>query len=282
MRGFKLSAICVVMLALSPYAQCANSEPAKGPLTAAERDQCRSQLGEVHQSLRTYNEKVGEIKALEAEVDTLRAEIDKETAAVDRRDDVAMQALNAKIRKNNELVERHEQMSAVITAMAGESKQRAEQFSETCDNRPPASTPARALQTPASQKQPADAACSSAAGAKDVQRQIEATFAEIRADEKQRQAEVERVAQARAKAQSWSKEKQSNVWFQLLASPKFMAFEREKQPYVQEMMRVIASKPKSVQEECLLVQRIAAMMPAIRAINARQYTFMADEIRATK
>jgi DNA repair exonuclease SbcCD ATPase subunit len=289
MTRSKLSAICAVLLALSPQAQCADAEPAKGPLTAAEKAQCRAQLTEFNENVRVYNAKVDEIKALEAEIRALRAELDKEEAAVDRRDSAAMQALNARIRKNNELVERHEQMDSALTAMADEQEQRTAQFREACDNRPPA-TPPRPLAaptptptpTPASQPQPSDAACSSATGAKDVQRQIEATFAEMRADEKRRQAEVDRVAETRAKAQSWSKEKQGQVWMQVLASPKFMAFEREKQPYVQELMRVLGSKPKSGQEECQLVKRIAATLPAIKAINARQYAFMADEIRAAK
>lgn len=281
MKGSQLSAICAVLLALSPRAQCADAEPAKGPLTAAEREQCQAQLTEFNQNVRTYNAKLDEIKALEVEIDSLRAELDKELAAVDRRDSAAMQALNAKIRRNNELVERHEQMISVITALAGDNKQRDAQFREACENRSPASL-SRPPQQSASRTQPSDAVCNSATGAKDVQRQVEATFAEMRADEKLRQAEVDRVAKARAEAQSWSKEKQGKVWLQIIASPKFMAFEREKQPYVQELMRMLGSKPKSGKEECQLVQRIAAMMPAIKAINARQYAFMADEIRVAK
>ncbi|MEK8030214.1 hypothetical protein AACH06_05205 [Ideonella sp. DXS29W] len=281
MKGFRLSAIGAVLLTLSPHAQCADAVPAKGPLTAVEREQCKAQLIEVNQGVHTYNAKVDEIQALEAEIKALRAELDKETATIDRRDSAAMQALNAKIGKNNELVERHEQMGSVLTAMANVNDQRAAQFREVCDNRTPSPLP-RPPQTPASSTQPSDVACSSATGAKDVKRQIEATFADMRADEKQRQAEVDRVAQARATAQSWSKEKQGQVWMQVMASPKFMAFEREKQPYVQELMRVISSKPKSGQEECQLVQRIAATLPAIKAINARQYAFMADEIRVAK
>lgn len=186
-----------------------------------------------------------------------------------------MQALNAKIGKNNELVERYEQMSSSIKAMSSENKQLAAQFREACENRPLALSPS-------SKTQPSDSTCSSTTGAKDVERRIEATFVEMRADEKQRQAEVERVAQARAKAQSWSDEKRGKIWLQILGSSKFMAFEREKQPYVQELMRVIGSKPKNGQEECRLVQRIAAVLPAIKAINARQYAFMADEIRVAK
>jgi hypothetical protein len=281
MKGSQLSAVCVVLLALSPRAQGAGAEPAKGPLTAIEREQCQAQLAELNQSVRTFNAKLEELKALEVEFDTQRAELDKEAAAVDRRDTAAMQALNAKIRRNNELVERHKQMTSEIKAIAGDNKQRDAQFREACENRPAAS-PSRPPQQSASRTQPADAACNSATGAKDVQRQVDATLAEMRADEKLRQAEVERVAKARAEAQSWSKEKQGKVWLQIIASPKFMAFEREKQPYVQELMRMLGSKPKSGKEECQLVQRIAAMMPAIKAINARQYAFMADEIRAAK
>lgn len=275
MKRSTLSAILVVALLLSQQAQGAGAESAKGPFTAAERAQCQAQLTEFNQGVRAYNAKLDELRGLEAEFGALSAALEKETAAVDRSDSVAMEALNAKIGKNNELVERHTQMGLLIKEMASEHKQRAAQFHEECENRP-------AALPPPSQTLSSASACSSAAGAKSAGSQIEATFAEMRADEKRHQAEVDRVAKAQAKAQSWSDEKRGKVWLQLLGSPKFMAFEREKQPYVQELMRVIGSKPKSGQEECRLIQRIAAMLPAIKAINARQYAFMADEIRVAK
>jgi hypothetical protein len=275
MKRFKILAIFVGAMALSLQAQSADGEAAKGPLSAAEKAQCLAQLNEFNQGVRVYNAELDQIKALEVEIDALRAELEKEQAAVDQRDSAALKALNAKIGKNNELVEWHEQMSSSIKAKASENKQRSEQFREACENRLPA--PPRPAQL-----QSTDAACSSATGAKDVERKIEATFATIRADEKEHQAEVERVADTRAKAQSWSAEKRSKIWLQLLGSPKFMAFERQKQPYVQDLMRILVSKPKNGQEECRLVQRIAAMLPAIKAINARQYAFMADEIRVAK
>jgi hypothetical protein len=212
---------------------------------------------------------------LEAEFYALGPVLEKEEATVDRRDSAAMQALNAKIGQSNEMVARHEQMGLMLKAMASENKQRAAQFREECERR--TVTPPPPLQSP-----PSEAVCGSADGAKGVERQIDAAFAEMRADEKHRQAEVDRVYQARAKAQSWNEEKRGKVWMQLLASPKFMAFEREKRPYVQDLMRVLGAKPKNGQEECRLIQRIAAMLPAIKAINARQYGFMADEIRVAK
>lgn len=275
MKRSMLSAISVIALVLSQHAQGIEAESAKGPLTAAELTQCRAQLAEYNQGVRSYNAELDALKALAAEINELSAALDKEQAAVDRRDSAAMQALNTKIEKNNELVERHEQMRSSLKAMSSENKQFAAQFREACENRPLAPPPS-------SKTQSSDSACSSTADAKDVKRRIDATFVEIRADEKQRQAEVERVAQARAKAQSWSDERRGKIWLQILGSPKFMAFEREKQPYVQELMRIIGSKPKNGQEECRLVQRIAAMLPAIKAINARQYAFMADEIRVAK
>lgn len=275
MKRFKLTAILVVSLVLSQHSQSAEAESAKGPLTAAEKAQCRAQLTEFNQGVLAYNAEVDAIKALEAEVNASSAAIEKDQAAVDRRDSAAMQALNAQIGKNNELVARHEQMGLSLKAMSSENKQRSAQFSEACKNRPLALSPS-------SKTQPSDSVCSSTTGAKAVKRHIEATFVEMRADEKKRQAEVDRVAQARAKAQSWSDEKRGKIWLQLLGSPKFMAFQREKQPYMEELMRVLGSKPKNGQEECRLVQRIAATLPAIKAINARQYAFMADEIRVAK
>lgn len=272
MKRFTFSAIFVFSLVLSQQAKSADAGQSKGPLTVAEKAQCRVQLTEFNQSAQNYNAELDALKVLETEIKDLSAELDKEQVAVDRRDRAAMDALNAKIGKNNELVERHERMISSIKAMSDENKQLRAQFSEVCENRP------LALPAPPD-SEPGNTACSSISGKKDVKNRIEATFAEIRADEKRRQEEVDRVAAARAKAQSWGAEKRSKIWLQILGSPKFMAFEREKQPYVQELMRIVGSKPKNEQEECRLVQRIAAMLPAIKAINARQYAFMADQIR---
>ncbi len=268
-------AICVLSLMLSQQAQGASDGPAKGPLTAAENAQCQAQRAEFNQGAQAYNAKLDELKALEAEFKALGAELEKDRAAVDRTDSAAMQALNAKIDRSNELAERYGQTGALLKAMASENKERAAQFRQGCENR------TVALPPPA-QAQPSAAVCGSSDGAKSVERQIEAAFAEMRADEKQRQAEVDRVQQARAKAQAWSDEKRGKIWLDILASPRFAAFEREKRPYVQELMRVLGSKPRNRQEECRLIQRIAAMLPAIKAINARQYGFMADEIRMAK
>lgn len=278
MKRSTFSAVFIASLMLSNETLCAGAESPKAPLTAAERAQCLVQVTEFNQSVRVYNAELAKLKALQAELDTLAAELDKEQAAVDRKDNAAMDSLNAKILMNNEMVERQEQMSASFKTMSAEHKERGAQFREACENRPAAApAPAAALQKPAP-----DSACSSMAGAKDVERKIETAFAEMRAYEKQRQGEFERAVDARAKAQSWSADKRSKIGLQLLSSPKFMAFEREKQPYVQELMSILGSKPKNPQEECRIVQRIAATLPPIKAINARQYNFMVDEVKAAK
>lgn len=282
MKRLNLSTVFVVSLLLSQQAQCAEAESAKGPLTAAEIAQCEAQRIEFNQGVETYKTKVGEIKALEDEIDTTSAALEKEAAAVNRRDNAAMDDLNAKIGRHNEEIKRHELMISVANAMGGENKQRIAQYRENCENRPlapPPSTPKRSVPLPTL---PSESACSSAVGAKGVERKIEATFDEMRVDEKKRQAEVESVANARAKAQGWTKEQRSKVWLQILGSPKFAAFEREKKPYVLELMSILSNRPKNAREECLLVQRIASTLPAIKAINARQYAFMADEIRVAK
>ncbi|WEF32899.1 hypothetical protein [Pseudoduganella chitinolytica] len=267
--------MCAISLMLAQPAHAVAGAAPKEPLTAAGKAQCQAQLTEFNQSAQVYNGKVDEIKALEAEFNALNAVIEKEQAVVDRRDSAAMEALNAKIDASNKLVERHEQMGRSIEAMASESKLRAAQFREQCENRPVAP-----LSPPRSQ--PKDPVCGSTDGAKGVERQIEAALVEMRGDEKRHQAEVDRVYEARAKAQSWGDEKRGKIWLQVLGSPRFMAFEREKRPLVQELMRVLGSKPRNGQEECRLIQRIAATLPAIKAINARQYAFMADEIRVAK
>ncbi|MFL6656730.1 MAG: hypothetical protein ACJ8GW_01560 [Massilia sp.] len=275
MNRSRLLAMCVVPLMLSQYAHGADAESTKGPLTAAEKAQCSVQRSEYNDSVGVYNAELDALKALGDEIDALSAALKQEQAAVDRRDKTAMQALNARIGKNNELVEQYEQKSASVKTMASEQTLRAAQFSEACENRPPAM--AASAKTPST-----DSTCSTTMSAKDVKRQIEASFVEMRADEKRHEAEVDRVAQARAKAQSWSADKLSKTWLQILGSPRFVAFEHEKRPYGQELLYLGSSTPKNSREECNRVQRIAATLRAIEAINVRQYAYMADEFRVAK
>jgi chromosome segregation ATPase len=218
MKGVHFWATWALLVVLPMHARCAELEAAPGTLTAVEAEQCQAQVNEFNERVRTYNARVGEIKALRAEIELRRAELDKDTAAVDRDDPAAMEALNARINNNNELIERHGQATAVIKEMAAENAQRAARFHDACDNRPPAQ-PAHSAKASGLQTQPSTAACSSVAGAKDLQQRIDAALAEMREDEKRRQAEVSGVAEARAKAQSWSKQRQSQVWLQVIASP---------------------------------------------------------------
>lgn len=279
MNRYKLAAMFVALL-LSQHAQCADGEPAKGPLSADELAQCRTQLAEYKEGVQKYNTDLGALKAFEREVDALSAAIDKEKAAVDRRDSAAMQALNEQIANNNEMVERHQLILTSVEATASLNQLRAAKFEAACENRPLATAPA-------SKPQPAKAAppkpvCSATSGDTDIERQLQATFVEIRADQKEREADVERVAQARAESQGWSARKRQEVYMALVVSPKFGTFEREKKPYLNELLQILGSKPKNHQDQCRIMQRIAAMLPSIKAINARQYKFMANEIAAAK
>jgi hypothetical protein len=249
-------------------------------MTATDLVLCRGHVAEINQSIAAHNALVTEVKALRTEIETLRKELDIEEASVNRTSSDAMDALNAKILKNNEMVLRHESLSKLIKEMADRNTARVAMFKAACENRPMPAPPVPVVTTAVA---PAvDPTCKTPMGTQDVQRQIEATFAEMRADQKQRQSEVERVADARASAEKWSKEKRSSVWMSILASPRFAALEQEKRPYVQELLSIATSNPKSAQERCQLVKRIAATLPAIKALNAKQYSFMADQIRSSK
>lgn len=274
MKPSTLLAIFVASLALAHHAQGADAESAKGALTQAEKTQCRAQRAEFNQSVRSYNAALDALKSLEAEIHAQQATIEKQ-GVVDRSDSAALDARYADLRKIDEMAERYQQRSASIKAMSSDNEQHADQLRDRCENRPTA-------MSLASKTQPLDSACSSATGAKDAERQIQASLDEIQADQEQRQAEVDRIAEARAAAQSWSDEQRNEIWMHILGSSRFIAFENEKQPYVQELTRVMESKPSNSHEQCQFVQRIAAMLPAIKAINARQYAFMADEIRMAK
>jgi hypothetical protein len=268
-----LLALCLGWPGLPAWA----ADPGPGPVQrpAAEQTPCQTELAAINQSIRDYNARVAELKTLRTDIETLGRELDQEEASVDRSSAAAMDALNARIHRSNELITRHQQLSAAVRALGERNDGRTAQFRASCKQHPPPPSPG-----PSSP--PLDPACTSAAGAGEVERQIQASFADMRADEKQRQDEVSRVAQARARSQAWSQEKQGKVWLQLMSSPKFMAFEREKQPYVAELMGLIAVRPEGEQAQCRLIQRVAAMLPAIKAINTRQYRYMAEEMAAMK
>jgi len=280
MNGVQSFAGFLALALVSNVALSDNKRVDSSPMTASDLVQCRGHVTEINQSIAAHNALVTEARALRTEIETLRKELDIEEASVDRTSGDAMDALNAKILKNNEMVLRHESLSKLIKEMADTNTARIAIFKAACESRP-MSAPSTPV-VPAAVAPAADPACKTSIGTQDVQHQIEATFAEMRADQKQRQSEVERVADARASAEKWSKEKRSSVWMSILASPRFAALEQEKRPYLQELMNIATSNPKTAQERCQLVKRIAATLPAIKALNAKQYTFMADQIRSSK
>lgn len=133
----------------------------------------------------------------------------------------------------------------------------------------------------------ANAPCTDKSDAKAAQKAVEATLAAAKEDQKMHEAAVEKEIKTRAAAASWNKDKQSKVFMDVLASPQFAAFEKEKQPYSMELMNIMmaaASEPKgpSAKAQCEAARRMTELMPKIKAVNAKQYAYMAAAVRAAK
>lgn len=129
--------------------------------------------------------------------------------------------------------------------------------------------------------------CSTAEGAQAAQEQIEAALAEIQADQRAREAEVDKEIDAKAAAAAWSDAKRSEVLLRIATSPGFAAFEEEKQPFTQELMKLMTSTPPLTapggrQAQCESMNRLTALLPKLKEVNARQYAHMAAQVRAAK
>lgn len=226
------------------------------------------------------------LKALEAELDALRESLDKERAALNRRDAAQVKAHNAKVDKGDERIELHRRLVREHRELTADGERKEIQFKADCANRPAPQPAAPAASIPAAAV-PAQSACGPGKGLKEFQRDLDQVMADLRADQKQREAVLDKVLEARAAALSWDKDKRLKVLTGVVMSPRFSAFEAEKQPLVMELLATAGSgmqgrKPLGDAEQCALLRRIAKTLPAIKAINARQYAFMAAEVNRAR
>lgn len=265
-------ALAAALALLAQHAQGTDANASRGRLKSADRAQCQTLLDGLNQTAHDHDSRLGELKTLEADIKALQSELDKETASVDRFDPAAMDALNERIQKNNRMIAQYEQLSGLRKELVADFKAREAQFRASCERTSAADLPHPAATSEAS-------SCNVGTDSKGAAYSLESALAEVKADDKRRQDEVEQAAQARARERSWSKDKQSKVWLQILGMPKLWAIQREKQPFVQELMQIMTTKPRNEQEKCDQQRRIANTLPAIKAINARQYAFMMEQVR---
>ena len=121
--------------------------------------------------------------------------------------------------------------------------------------------------------------CSTADGIKAASGQAEQYFTALRADHNKHQAAID----AELKAKNFSKERSAQLFMNMMSSKEFQAFEKEKQPYVTELMGIMQAKPaRGSQEECQGIQRIQQITEKVKAVNARQYGYMGAQVRAAK
>lgn len=129
--------------------------------------------------------------------------------------------------------------------------------------------------------------CSTPEGVAAASTQIETSLQLVREDQKNREAEIDRELEARGAVKKWSKERKSQIFMSILSSAQFAAFEKEKQPYTAEIMNIALSGPPPGQkanpkEVCSGAIRLRSIVEKVKDVNARQYTFMLNEVKAAK
>lgn len=125
--------------------------------------------------------------------------------------------------------------------------------------------------------------CDTAAGLAAARTKVESTFRIVKEDQRQRQAQIDRELAARASAQKWSKDRQSQLFMGILSSPTFAAFEQKKQPYTAELMKIaMAGQTADSKQVCADVVRLNTIVEKIKVVNVQQYAFMLSEVKAAK
>ena len=253
------------------HAQTSN----KNSVNTTNKNQCDNLIDEYNSGVENYNLRRNELRNLHSEIEALHAEIKSEKESIDQLDNAAIEKINIKIAKANDMVARLEAMNAAFSEQKNEENLLATKINENCGKYLASATVTKTTQVPIDQ-------CSSTSNGKVARNQIENSFAIMRNQEKIRQDQLDQLAKTKAKSIGWNSQKSTQFFLQILTSPKFAQFEQEKRPYVFELIRISATKPKNSQEECQLLTRIAKITTSIRAINDRQYSFMEDEIRKIK
>jgi hypothetical protein len=131
------------------------------------------------------------------------------------------------------------------------------------------------------------ATCEDQASQERAKASVQANLQSVRASQKELEAEIERELESKTKTLGWNNEHRSKLFMTIIASPTFASFEREKQPYTSELRGIIGKLAQSdgkadPQETCTVGSRIADIVTKIKDVNARQYGYMLQQVKAAK
>ena len=110
-------------------------ERAGAPLTQAELKQCNDLHVEMNRHVERYNEHVRASNALAKKADALQAELAQMRKAIDAGDRSGLEAYNAKVQENNDLVAAQEPHQAAMADIAAEQNRTSERFNASCAGR---------------------------------------------------------------------------------------------------------------------------------------------------
>ena len=117
----------------------------------------------------------------------------------------------------------------------------------------------------------------------DYQVRIQALNDQQRATQQQIDGELKRKAQDL----HWPQDRIPNLMMQVLGSKEFAGFEKQKQPYMQDLMGAMQAMsaqkgPEDPKATCRFVLKMDAMIDGVKAINEREYAYMLATVRAAK
>ena len=131
------------------------------------------------------------------------------------------------------------------------------------------------------------AACEDQASQEQAKASVQAHLQSVRASQKELEAEIERELASRTKTLGWSSEHRSKLFMTIIESPAFVSFEREKQPYTAELRDIIGKLARSEgksdpKDTCLVGSRIGEIVAKVKDVNARQYGYMLQQVKAAR
>jgi len=104
-----------------------------------------------------------------------------------------------------------------------------------------------------------------------------------------RMEEITRELNARATAENWSFECRSQFFADITKAPEYAAFEKEKQPYLDEAMRIETFEPDPAKKDlpievrfCLDQARLMDLTGKIKEIQNHQLDFQIKQIKTAK
>lgn len=134
----------------------------------------------------------------------------------------------------------------------------------------------------------ADPECRTVADADAVFEQIKLQFRSIKEDQQRLEAGIDQALAARVKTDGWRRDRIARLFNDMLSSPQFAAFEQEKRPYADELMRIVAdaasaegraANPAAI---CAKARHMSGIVDRVKEVNVRQYAFMLEQVNGAE